>query len=533
MLTMLLASFWLFGAQAAPISTGPHTIPTIIHTVIFGIQARSNCSEADVRTLYEIVRSCFLTIAACVYRSIHQNIPDPRATFLERQIGRVKITFCALIAPELMIWWAMRQRFGAKVIAEKVNALRPGLGWTQTHGHFAQMGGFGRKDDKRVLYPPTLIKLLENGQLEVEELQLSRKDIEDKSKGDILSKTVVALQTSWFVLECLARLQQKLPLLELEVVTLAFATLNVLTYALWWYKPLDVLCPIYLHVRPLQPPQATSPPSDSHSQPESRDTRGVQLSGQHPLQGDTNLGTNLIAGGIEASPDATTTAPAVSSTPETDGTDQTNRTAKQSRREKTRIMESAKGGVQQVVHGINADIKEHGWLKTSWKRMVRRPFRKVVLPLWELFHDAFVHEDAMHISRFYAMRIPKREYRLIKFLSCVIGMIFGAMHFISWDSSFPTKAELRLWRISSIVLVVQPFLMLITEGWKRNYWKGTRIEKIADRLYRFCRIVSFYIGPIPYIVARFSVLLLALLTLRDIRPDAVNNASWAYYIPHL
>ncbi|TFK63221.1 hypothetical protein BDN72DRAFT_776182, partial [Pluteus cervinus] len=61
--------------------------------------------------------------------------------------------------------------------------------------------------------------------------------INDKSKGDLLSKGLVASQTTWFVVECMARLHLGLPLVELEVITLAFATLNVVTYGLWWYKP--------------------------------------------------------------------------------------------------------------------------------------------------------------------------------------------------------------------------------------------------------------------------------------------------------
>ncbi|TFK58955.1 hypothetical protein BDN72DRAFT_890410 [Pluteus cervinus] len=192
-----------------------------------------------MRTLYEIVRSCVFTIAACVYRAIHQNIPDPEATMWGKLRVRIKMTIYALIAPEAFIWWAMRQRYAAIEIAREVNELKYGLNWTQTHGQFAQMGGFARKDNKHVLYPKTLIELLVEGCIDLDQLKLTKEDIDDKSKGDVLSKAIVAFQTTWFVFECIARLQQKLPLLELEVVTLAFAVLNVITYALWWYKPLN------------------------------------------------------------------------------------------------------------------------------------------------------------------------------------------------------------------------------------------------------------------------------------------------------
>ncbi|TFK67049.1 hypothetical protein BDN72DRAFT_116378 [Pluteus cervinus] len=254
MLTVLLLTLGLLRVQAAPFSeAGPATDPTLAHTVLFGIQPRANGTEGNMRTLYDVVRSCMFTIAACVYRAMHQNIPDPTATAWARLRVRMKIMIYAVIAPELMILWALRQRFGAAEITNQVNDLQYGLNWTHVHGQFAQMGGFGRKDDKRVLYPSTLIQLLKEGRIDLDQLKLTKEDINDKSKGDILSKALVAFQTTWFVFECFARLQQNLPLLELEVVTLAFAVLNIITYELWWYKPLNVFRPIYLHIR-AQPP---------------------------------------------------------------------------------------------------------------------------------------------------------------------------------------------------------------------------------------------------------------------------------------
>jgi len=65
-------------------------------------------------------------------------------------------------------------------------------------------------------------------------------EIQDKSKGDFISKAVVILQTSWFVLQCIARGAQGLSITELELATIAFAVLNFMIYLLWWDKPLNV-----------------------------------------------------------------------------------------------------------------------------------------------------------------------------------------------------------------------------------------------------------------------------------------------------
>ena len=74
-------------------------------------------------------------------------------------------------------------------------------------------------------------------------------DIEDRSKGDALSKIIAILQTSWFIVQCVARGQQRLALTELELVTLALASLNAVTFAIWWHKPLGVQEPVQIYLQ--------------------------------------------------------------------------------------------------------------------------------------------------------------------------------------------------------------------------------------------------------------------------------------------
>jgi len=81
------------------------------------------------------------------------------------------------------------------------------------------------------------------------ELGLVDADIEDKSKSGVLSKGFAVVQTSWFLLQCLVRIVQRLPVTKLEITTFAFAALNFTIYLLWWNKPLAVEQPIYVHKR--------------------------------------------------------------------------------------------------------------------------------------------------------------------------------------------------------------------------------------------------------------------------------------------
>ena len=64
--------------------------------------------------------------------------------------------------------------------------------------------------------------------------------IQDRSKGDGLAKALVIMQTSWFVIQCIARKAEGFAITQLELVTVALAVLNGIMYFLWWNKPLDV-----------------------------------------------------------------------------------------------------------------------------------------------------------------------------------------------------------------------------------------------------------------------------------------------------
>ena len=69
-------------------------------------------------------------------------------------------------------------------------------------------------------------------------------EIRDRGKSDWLAKSLVLLQTSWFVMQCIARARAHLPVTHLEIVTLAYAIMNFVIYVFWWNKPLNVSQPV-------------------------------------------------------------------------------------------------------------------------------------------------------------------------------------------------------------------------------------------------------------------------------------------------
>ncbi|KAF5310136.1 hypothetical protein D9619_010570 [Psilocybe cf. subviscida] len=288
------------------------------------------CGGPQCRTVSSIMQSCLLTIIACVWSSAHPNIDGPRDSGWTRLKRKVIRMFYTVLAPETVLYWAVSQWLAAKTIAEKYNEefattgeaetapgswgnmiawFRPlardttrrgrGQPWSMTHGFFIQMGGFILYDDEyptEVLDYELLAKLLRNDAIEA--LTVTERDLEDHSKGDAVSKGIVVLQTTWFMLQCCARMGQRLPLSELEVLTLAFAVLNVAIYALWWNKPQggDMAICVPLKQAGAEADDSTTPstnadargnPSDNIHRPECRRSNdGLPLIPPHEQQPD-------------------------------------------------------------------------------------------------------------------------------------------------------------------------------------------------------------------------------------------------------
>ena len=81
--------------------------------------------------------------------------------------------------------------------------------------------------------------------LKSKEIELpTEEDIQDRSKSDSLAKALVLIQTGWFIIQCIVRWIEHLPLTQLEITTLAYAAVNFGIYLAWWDKPRNVNSPV-------------------------------------------------------------------------------------------------------------------------------------------------------------------------------------------------------------------------------------------------------------------------------------------------
>ena len=119
------------------------------------------------------------------------------------------------------------------------------VAWTLQQAYFIVAGGLAVdsssfwKKPCMVFTPLGALELAKAGLLP----EISPEMVEDKNKADSISKILVCVQVGWYIIQCTARLVQKLPLTLLEVHTLIHVLLAFIMYLFWFAKPYDVRFP--------------------------------------------------------------------------------------------------------------------------------------------------------------------------------------------------------------------------------------------------------------------------------------------------
>ena len=132
--------------------------------------------------------------------------------------------------------------------------------WTISHSTYLDMGGLhveaedptrpGRKWNGSIFIDMLDPKggTFESSHSPLDRLSLSRKEILDKSKGDGLTKSLAVLQIMYFALSVIARKSQDISSSQMEILTLAFASLAVITYLVLWNKPKGIEVPTTINI---------------------------------------------------------------------------------------------------------------------------------------------------------------------------------------------------------------------------------------------------------------------------------------------
>jgi hypothetical protein len=121
MLSFLVILTFIRQLAGAPLPTYPADTHSTLSLLLHTRADTASCAQSDQRSIEEIVWSCLITIFACTWIAVHPNIPSPTdSRWCVFKRGLSTMTY-ALIAPELMVAWALHQYLGARQIMHKYN----------------------------------------------------------------------------------------------------------------------------------------------------------------------------------------------------------------------------------------------------------------------------------------------------------------------------------------------------------------------------------------------------------------------------
>jgi len=415
---------------------------------------------------------------------------------------------------------------------------------------------------------------------------ITEEDIEDRSKGDVLFKLIAILQTSWFIIQCIARGQQRLALTELELVTLALASLNAVTFAIWWHKPLGVQKPvkIYWKVEARIVEDAMDDPQRDQSVDLSfgdvirrgwKDVKGEATEildflrnpcEEGPIYGlfiVLPIGLTYIISfpffvmfplGIVLLLKIIETEAVPSETSQNRGL-LAARIVVSLKSLRYRLSSAVGEFVGRWLEEIFSDNSGPVPFLFGWFILLPVlffllflfvifliPFVILLLLVSFIFTSVFgivtsstIRPGASHVPSFYAPTTNSDRWSRMAVFA-LFGVIFGGLHCIGWPFDYSGHLEQTLWRATSLAITVIPLIVAPIDLLLATRLHGRDIKscKILERTVLLALDLIMTILLFIYVPARLCLIALALASLRTYQLSTANIAiDWTKYVPHL
>lgn len=256
-LEIFFVYLFISGAVSIPIAViGLFTVFKFGHATSFppGDPHTGWVETPETRGTLNIISVCASTIFACVYVSVHVDIPNETKTggkvwqyIAQPVLRKLYWLLFNIFAPELMVLVALCERWSAGSGVAFMRS-RGAANWTMRLAFFADMGGFklpaerGHKDGRvfnsGLEFYEWFVLLKDRPQdLNFKEIEL---DIRDRSKRNGVLKVFTCLQATWLLIETVVRFAQHQPVSELEVTTCSYIVCALVTYGCWLSKPYGV-----------------------------------------------------------------------------------------------------------------------------------------------------------------------------------------------------------------------------------------------------------------------------------------------------
>lgn len=381
---------------------------------------------------------------------------------------------------------------------------------------------------------------------------LSETSITDRTQASSLSKALLIAQVAWFCANCFSRIAQHLPLSLLEVFTVAHGLCTLLTYFMWWYKPLNLIEPTLIsgsrakeacalmlmcsavehHV--LYGVGCVSFPPEMNS----IDLLPVDATAKINSEGSAWFSGAIFPQPVKVNPAKPTMHPKVLPIALLPGQQTLSNTGM-----------SPKGDCMEIPEFFRLKYwMVFGATPKPWHIKIRNHDDRVVLQVedirrWTLASSAMRRYglkfpptgDKPLVTAFASLQ-SSTDFKgrgmtgIIRSNLSALGLAltYGVPHFLGWNARFPTALEQLLWRISTVIISCwgagMAFTVALIVVIKRCNGTYTGERKGETRLVACASV--------PYIAMSGFMLFESIRQLFFLDPEAYHLPSWSNYWPH-
>ena len=395
--------------------------------------------ESSGRGTLTLIITCLFTVFLCTWVVIHPRVYKRR---LFGALYKIALFSKAILAPEFIAVEGLQEWTQCRRM-EKDCAGITGGHFKLIHAFYISMLALRYRTPRgdKVIWPNQYIWLLQQGLIDWKDHEswgLSEEVIRDKSNADSAAKLVAFCQVLWFVAQSIMRTAHGLPLSQLESMTLSYIPLFAATYFFWWIKPKDIMTPsiVELPHMPLEQRHLFESMAISNKFDDEDTEEQVSL-------------WNIWA-----------------LTPRVFEKEAEDKALEEAQKETQKRFENAK-------KTSNQDVKHNEQIAKDVNQgaenlPVKPKVKETVVAHWD----------------------PELYRSKLWLVICLFGASFGALHLISWNTVFPTKVELWLWRVAAFVSI---FSMLVFMHFEKVVvrWMGplTVVSLLSPALYFLSRLV--------------------------------------------
>lgn len=189
---------------------------------------------------------------------------------------------------------------------------------------------------------------------------------------------------------------------------------------------------------------------------------------------------------------------------------------------------TASQGPKSLTHDMENSTRETVYHNSGTRQLVN------LVPILSEKHKASFLAWARRVSSRggYPLDVDVRTNTVVGVTVSFCGMVFGALHWLAWNSAFPTQVQQTLWHAASLVMTFVPvtFTVFCFIGAFRHRFSHEILHSFRPSLK--IRLISLPLLA-TYVVARLIILVLTFLSLRSPPAGIYDAICWTSLVPHV